>query len=440
VIPRYDAAGGMPRASIPPTLDRVQAQEQGTADGSGSALVRVLIGRDEPPQWRTAARRRAAYAAAWGCWALLVASTVAGVAIAGGGDGTGPGGPHDWGWLAVELTVPAVIPLAARYALLGWRIAYLALLVTPLIPGQSRVDGGLYTVFAIAFVVAGLRYGAWTLSWMAALTMIPVWLWMAGWVYPARVTTGLAFLTAALYAAGYRDRLALAAQAREARKQAEEARQHRERSAFLEERARIAREMHDVVAHHMSMIAVRAETASYRVAGLPESAQAEFAALSQSAREALADMRRLLGVLRSAGEPERLPQPGLADLPALIDSARRAGAEVALDMPASDRELTPVAALAAYRIVQESLSNARRHAPGAPITVMVQEQAGCIQVDVENRPGPASRRTAGNAAWAPGHGLAGMRERVALLGGRLRAGPQADGGFAVRAELPAGDS
>lgn len=175
-----------------------------------TALAQVLAGRDEPPQWRTAARRRTAYAAAWGCWVLLAASTVAAIAVVGRRNGTGPGGTHDWGWLAVELAVCAVIPVAMRYALLGWRIAYLAVLVTPLIPGQSRVDGGLYIVLAITFVVAGLRYGAAALSWMATLTLIPLWLWMAGWVYPARVTIGLAFLTAALYAAGQRDRLALA--------------------------------------------------------------------------------------------------------------------------------------------------------------------------------------------------------------------------------------
>jgi hypothetical protein len=132
-----------------------------------TALAQVLAGRDGPPQWRSTARRRTAYAAAWGCWALLAASTAAGIAIAGRRAGTGPGGTRDWGWLAVELCVPAAIVVATRYALLGWRIAYLAVLVTPLIPGQSRADGGVYTVLAITFVAAGLRYGAAALSWMA---------------------------------------------------------------------------------------------------------------------------------------------------------------------------------------------------------------------------------------------------------------------------------
>jgi signal transduction histidine kinase len=402
-----------------------------------STLRRVLIGRDDRPQWRSPGRRRLAYAAAWACWALLAASTVAAVTLVGPRNGAGPGGARDVGWVAVELTVCAAVPVASRYALLGWRIAYLGVLITPLIPGQSRADGGMYVVLAIAFVVAGLRYGAAALSFMAALTLIPVWLWTGPpWIYPIRVTVGLAFLTAALYAAGRRDRLALAAQTREAGRQAEEARQHRERSAFLAERARIAREMHDVVAHHMSMIAVQAETAPYRLPGLPETARTEFAALSESARAALTDMRALLGVLRSSDEPELLPQPGLADLPGLIDSARRAGARVSLDMPAAGRELPPAVALTVYRIVQESVSNAGRHSPGAVIAVAVQEEAGCVRVRIDN--GPAPVPAARDDATPPGHGLAGMRERVALLGGLLRAGPRPDGGFTVRADLPAG--
>ena len=462
-------------------------------------IGRVLTGRDEPPQWRSARRRRIAYAAAWGFWALFAVTSLSALAITGRGNGHGPGNIHDVGWLVAELAVSAMVPVATRYALLAWRIAYLSVLVTPLIPSQSRVDGGLYAVLAITFVVAGLRYGTAALAWMAALTLIPVWVWMGGLAYTAKVTLGLAFLTAALYAAGRRDQIALAAQAREARKQAEEARQQRARSGFLEERARIAREMHDVVAHHMSMIAVQAETAPYRIAGLPESAQAEFATLSQSAREALTDMRRLLGVLRSADEPQRLPQPGLADLPALIESARRAGAQVRSDLPAGDRELPPVVALTAYRIVQESLSNAGRHAPGAPISVVVRESTGHVQVEIANGPSaavssaapaavssaapatvsaaaPAAASSAAPAAASSvvsctvsaaessalssgGHGLAGMRERVALLGGSLRAGPgggrrirgaggaaggqfmtPAGGGSAGWAELPAGNS
>jgi signal transduction histidine kinase len=418
---------------------RVPGRAGGTVPG---ALVQVLIGRDDQPQWRSAARRRLVYAAAWLAWALIALLSLIAVLRGYNGQHGGHGTAGAAGWLAVVLAVSAAVPIAARYALLGWRIGFLGVLVTPLIPGQNHVDTGLYCVLAITYGVAGTRYSALRLWWMGALMLIPVWLWTPGqppdWAYPLRVTIILAALTGVLYAAGRwrRDRLALTAQQRQTQEQAELARLQGERSAVLEERARIAREMHDVVAHHMSMIAVQAETAPYRLTGLTGPAEQEFAALSQAAREALADMRRLLRVLRNEDAAgERSPQPGLADVPALADTARRAGAEVTLAMPPLDMEVPPAVALTAYRIIQESLSNAGRHAPGAPVRVEIENGSGTIRVDVVNGAG-GTRPVNGNGTGQAGHGLAGMRERVALLGGRLRAGPQ-DGGYAVRAELPA---
>jgi signal transduction histidine kinase len=425
-----------------------------------------------------------ALAAGWLGWLLVAAPAVALVVTREAGPGSGVDAvPAGLGWLAVVMAVSVALPLAPRYPLLGWRLAYLGVLITPLIPGQTRADAGFYVVLLIVFAVAGLRYGPARLAWMAALTLIPVWLWtppvlrgtqgggfplgLAGrpdWAPALRVTIGLAVLTALAYG-GWRwrrDRAALADQQREARAQAElarhqsvlarqhadlaqqqsqEARRQGERRAALEERARIAREMHDIVAHHMSMIAVQAETAPYRVTGLPDGARAEFAALGQSARDALADMRRLLGVLRGsepgAQEPPRLPQPGLADVPALVEGARRAGADITLAMPGRVAAAPPIVGLTAYRIVQESLSNAARHAPGASIAVVIERDAGVVRLKVENEAGTAGRPSPRPAARASGHGLAGMRERVALAGGRLRAGPRPGGGFAVHADLPA---
>ncbi|HEX3957036.1 MAG TPA: histidine kinase [Trebonia sp.] len=411
-------------------------------DTAAGALVQVLIGRDDQPQWRSAARRRLAHEAAWLGWALMALLSL--IAVLGGYNGRygGHSAAGAAGWLTVVLAVSAAVPIAARYALLGWRIGFLGVLVTPLIPGQNHVDTGFYCVLAITYAVAGTRYGPPRLWWMGALTLIPVWLWTPGqpadWAYPLRVTIILAAAAGVLYAAGRwrRDRLALTAAQRQTREQAELARLQGERSAVLEERARIAREMHDVVAHHMSMIAVQAETAPYRLPGLTGPAEQEFAALSQAAREALADMRRLLRVLRNEDNAgERSPQPGLADVPALADTARRAGAEVTLAMPPLDTQVPPAVALTAYRIIQESLSNAGRHAPGAPIRIEIGKGSGTIRVDVVNGAG-GTRLVNGNGTGQAGHGLAGMRERVALLGGQLQAGPQY-GGFAVRAELPA---
>jgi signal transduction histidine kinase len=417
---------GRPEAAPAPTLKNV------------NALVHVLIGRDEAPAWRSAAAKRAAYAAAVLGWAVLAAAALTAVALGTRAHGTrppgpgGPGWPGALGWLTVEFAVGAALLLAPRYPLLAWRLAYLGILVTPLLPGQNRVDTGYYVVAAITFAVAGLRYGPPRLWWMAALTLLPIWLWTGpDWAYPLRLTVSLAVLAVVLYAIGRwrRDRRELAAQAEQAKRQ-------RDRNAVLEERARIARELHDVVAHHMSMIAVQAETAPYRITDLPDSAQAEFARLSQAAREALTEMRRLLGVLRSDNsnrpEGERAPQPRLEDVPDLVASARRAGARVTLDMPETTAKIPPGVGLAAYRIVQESLSNAGRHAPGARISIVVEEARASVLLKIRNEPPAAGQPRADGT----GHGLTGMRERAALLGGELAAGPEADGGFAVRATLP----
>ncbi len=203
---------------------------------------------------------------------------------------------------------------------------------------------------------------------------------------------------------------------------------------MLEERARIARELHDVVAHHLSLIAVQAETAPYRLSGVPEPVRAEFASLSGAAREALTEMRKLLGVLRSDHPAERGPQPRLADLPELAAAARRAGVKVELSLPAAGGQVPPGVGVCAYRIVQEALSNAGRHAPGAAVTVTVDQDGNAVRLRVANGPGtPAGPSTDGQR---PGHGLTGMRERVALLGGSLTAGQAPGGGFAVSAVLP----
>jgi signal transduction histidine kinase len=194
--------------------------------------------------------------------------------------------------------------------------------------------------------------------------------------------------------------------------------------------------MHDVVAHHMSLIAVQAETAPYRLNDLSEGAKEEFAALSATAREALNDVRRLLGVLRSDGPAERAPQPKLADIAALVETSRRAGLSVDLSMPANgDAAVSHAVGLCAYRIVQEALANASRHAPGAWVHVMVERDPDNLRLDILNGPPTADRHVSVDSGRS-GHGVAGMRERVALLGGSLSAEPNILGGFAVSAVLP----
>jgi signal transduction histidine kinase len=199
-------------------------------------------------------------------------------------------------------------------------------------------------------------------------------------------------------------------------------RAHTHQTAVSEERARIARELHDVVAHGVSVIAVQADAAEAALEKDPARAARPLQSIRGSAHDALAEMRRMVGVL---GEThERGPQPGLAQLPALIDQA---GATLQV-------EGEPVAVpasldLAAYRIVQEALTNVRKHAGGAPTTVRITWRSDALALHVrDSGPGPNGH--------GEGHGLVGMRERVRIHGGRLRTGPAAGGGFEVYAELP----
>jgi signal transduction histidine kinase len=213
------------------------------------------------------------------------------------------------------------------------------------------------------------------------------------------------------------------------------------------ERARIARELHDVVAHHISMIAVQAETARLTTPMLSELGAQRFAAIGNTARAGLTEMRRLLGVLREdasdinkrdgdeAAAPlmaDRHPQPGLSQLGGLVDEARAASGIVArLIVSGPVTTLDPGVELAVYRIVQEALTNARRHAPGAAVDVELRYADDVLRLRVrDNGPGP-------HANPGTGHGLLGMRERATAAGGSLRIKAAEGGGFCVEAELPA---
>ena len=203
--------------------------------------------------------------------------------------------------------------------------------------------------------------------------------------------------------------------------------------AAMEERARIARELHDVVAHHVSMIAVQAETARLTTEGMPEEGKRRLEAIGNTARGALAEMRRLLGVLRedAGGEAELAPQPGLDRLDELLDAAREAGSPVRLIVSGRAMPLAPGVDLTAYRILQEALTNTRRHAPGAAVDVELRYDEATLHLSVRDD-GPG-------AAEAEGLGLLGMRERATMVGGTLTVGPAEGGGFLVEAELPTGE-
>jgi len=329
-------------------------------------------------------------------------------------------------WIIAAGSVLPVV-LCLRWPVLAWRVGYLMMFL-------GVINVGIHepwpwnTVQILGFLLVLARLAVTQESavtvWATMLTLVPVFLFAKG-----ANAGGAAVLLVAIAALGnilYRRR-----HTRELVAEQEELTElERAKRAVLEERAQIAREMHDVVAHHMSMIAVRAETAPYRVTDLPESAREELAGIAKAARDALTDMRRLLGVLRAEdGEAPTAPQPGLADLDGLVATARAAGVDVTLTADGLGA-VPETVGLAAYRIMQEALANAARHAPGGPVTIDARGLGDRLELEVRNkRTGP---ETPGG-----GHGLIGMRERAALLGGQLTAGPdQVE--FVVRATLPFG--
>ncbi len=203
------------------------------------------------------------------------------------------------------------------------------------------------------------------------------------------------------------------------------------RRQLVEDRAGIARELHDVVAHGMSLVTVQATTARYRYPNLEKNVAAEFEEIAEHSRRAMTEMRHILGVLRAEGsDKETLPQPGAGDLRPLIESIRRAGIAVDISTPPVF-DPGPVLGLTVYRIVQEALSNVVRHAPNSRAVVRISQDSRHVLVLVENRPAAVvSPESKG------GHGLIGMRERAQAVGGTLEYGPSEDGGFRVEASLP----
>lgn len=200
--------------------------------------------------------------------------------------------------------------------------------------------------------------------------------------------------------------------------------------AVARERARIALELHDTVAHHMSLTLVRAEATLRNVPDLPDPARQALEAIRDAARAALTDTRRIVRMLR-AGDAG-VPQPGLDRLGELVGAARGGGLLVSSAVVGVPRPLDARVDLAAFRIVQESLSNAVRYAPGACVSVEIRYGPGALTVSIEDD----GARTASRPALGGGHGLAGMRERAGMLGGTLGAGLRTGGGWTVVAELP----
>ena len=224
----------------------------------------------------------------------------------------------------------------------------------------------------------------------------------------------------------------------------EREREEEARRAVAEERLRIARELHDVIAHSMSVIAVQSAVGNHVIDTQPAEARQALAAIEATSRSALTEMRRLLGVLRQEGEPRGslAPAPGLADLASLVGQVQDAGLRVWINVDGQRGPVPPGIDLSAYRIIQEALTNVIKHAAASAANVTISYRPDSVTVEITDHgsPGPPARTGSGGsvppARTGSGHGIIGMRERVAVFGGEFAAGPGPDGGFRVRACFP----
>ncbi len=361
----------------------------------------------------------------------------AGIAIAGAGltavaawdpaglTGTATAGPP-WLLVMLPLLMGAALALRRRAPLLMWIGIWAGITLQNLItrhPPQGLEF--LFVLFAGGYSLgahASLRRGAAGLAVTAPVMALISRLGGVG--MGLSVIPILAFWLAGVVVRARRRAAALARRNAALQRLAEQ--------AAAAEQARIARELHDIVAHHLSVIVLQA--AGARASG--RSAGTVLEKIENSGRQALAETRRLLGVLRDTGEETGLaPQPGISELDALADTVRAAGLPVNLVIDGDPAALPAAVDVSVYRIVQEALTNILKHAGPARADVTI----GCADEAVTIEITDDGTREPGNQPPAGGHGLAGMRERVTIFGGDLRAGPRPGGGFTVHARLPLGD-
>jgi signal transduction histidine kinase len=333
--------------------------------------------------------------------------------------------------LAVRRGTPAVALLAATGALiLG------ALLVTH----SNGVPVGVFLAMLLAFYSVGAHcddrrsplVGAVAVAAIAAADLARPGTFSASGTRPA---AWLAFAIAWLVGRDLRRRRQRVADLEDRALRLEREREEQAQQAVAEERGRIARELHDVIAHSVSVIVVQAQAGPHLVSD-PQRVVGVFRAIESSGRDALAELRRLLGILRSGDEQLAIgPQPGLSSLQSLVEQVRASGVSLELRIEGEPVHLPAGIDLSAYRIVQEALTNVVKHAGGAAAEVVIRYRERALELDVVDD--GHSRPIGVNG---DGHGLIGMRERVALYGGTLEAGTRDGGGYAVRARLPFGDA
>ncbi|MFE9431791.1 sensor histidine kinase [Streptomyces sp. NPDC006640] len=299
----------------------------------------------------------------------------------------------------------------------------------PWAPGSFIAQVTVMTVVALR---SRPRVAAWMWLLTAAFSMFSEALFGGGYygsnTFPLLFVSALALLVVTV-------RTVRRAADEEVTAHQSETAQERSRRTLLEERTTIARELHDVVAHHMSVVAIQAEAAPYRVQNPPPELEQAFVTIRENAVAALTELRRVLGVVRAEDyEAPDAPQPTLADLDALLANVREAGLTVEKAVTGAVRELPQGVELSAYRIVQEALSNALRHAPGASARVEIGYVLGGLGLRIVNGPAPVTSSV--KSSHGAGHGITGMRERVTMLDGEMTAGVTDDGGYEVAVFLP----
>lgn len=345
--------------------------------------------------------------------------------------------------LAFALIGLQTLPLAWRRTRPGTALALTGLsgaayLVLEYLPTNALL-GPLIAVYSMAAHATRFRKVAITVG-LAVLSFV-----LLGGVFVAQrveltwevVTVNYLFFAAAwLIGDNVRVRRQQSAALEARARRLENERDERARRAVAEERARIARELHDVVAHNVSVMVVQAGAARRRAERDPAAAVEAITGVERVGRQALDDMRRLLGVLRTGDEDEEAlaPQPGLAQVPTLVEQLRDAGLDVTLRVDGETRHLPPGIDLTAYRIVQEALTNVLKHAGDAATEVTVRRDERGLEIEVlDDGRGAASELRGGPDG---GQGLVGMRERVTLFNGELDIGPRPGGGYRVHARLP----
>lgn len=362
--------------------------------------------------------------------AVAIAAVALGLAV---GAPHGPAGqPADA--LTFVLIVLGALPYAARSR---WPLAALAVAAVPLAALIVRGDSSSALgagAFLLAYSVASLapRRHLWAAVGVVAALLLALWALVPRHMTAPQLINNAFLFTGAFvlgdWARRRREQLSWAEQrsAMIEREQAQLAAQ-----AVMEERLRIARDLHDITAHSLGVIAVQAGVAAHVMRTEPDEAEATMRSIAGTSREALSEIRGLVSALRSSSDDDYAPTPRLADLERLADEARAAGQDVDWRLASVPDDAVPATTqAAAYRIVQQALSNAREHAPGRAVVVDLTTANGELLLTVANPLGAAPPRQ------ERGHGILGMRERAELAGGRLEAGAGADETFRVAARFP----